>query len=76
MIQLVPGQVTMIHRASSLFAAADLIFLPLVIWGARTHRPKLHRFAALAMFACLLNAGALAFIPQRAIGALVFGLFH
>ena len=76
MIQLVPGHVTLIHRLSSLFAAADLILLPIVIWAARTGRPRLHRGAALGLFACLLNAGALAFIPQRAVGALILGLFH
>ncbi len=76
MIQLMPGQVTLVHRLSSLFAAADLILLPMLIWAARTGRPRLHRGAALGLFACMLNAGALAFIPQRAVGALVLGLFH
>ena len=75
-VQLEPGHVTFIHMASSLFAAVDLILLPIVIWAARAGRPRLHRNAALGMFACLLNAGVLAFIPQRAIGALVIGLFH
>ncbi len=76
LIQLEPGHVTIVHRISSLFAAADLIFLPMVIYAARTGRRRLHRFAALAMFGCMLNAGALAFIPQRAVGSLVFGLFR
>ncbi len=76
LIQLQPGQVSFIHQASSVFSVINLILLPLVIIGARTGRPRLHRFAALGMFATLLNAGALAFIPFRAVGSLVFGLFH
>ena len=76
MIQLEPGHVTFVHMASSVFSAVNLILLPLVIWGARTGRRRLHRIAALGMFASLLNAGALAFIPFRGVGALVFGLFH
>ena len=76
MVQLEPGHVTFIHMASSVFAVIDLILLPIVIWAGRTGRRRLHRNAALGMVACLLNAGALAFIPQRAIGALVLGLFH
>ncbi len=75
-IQLEPGHVTLIHRLSSGFAAADLILLPIVIYAGRTGRRRLHKFAALGMFACLLNAGALAFFPQRAVGALIFGLLH
>jgi uncharacterized membrane protein len=75
-VQLVPGHVTLIHRISSLFAVADLILLPIVIWSARTGRRRLHRSAVLWSFANVLNAGLLAFIPQRAIGALIIGLFH
>ena len=52
------------------------MLLPLVVWGARTGRPRLHRFAAMGMFASMLNAGALAYIPFRAIGLLVFGALH
>lgn len=76
MVQLDPGHVTLIHMASSAFAVADLILLPIVIYAGRTGRRRLHRAAALGMLACLLNAGALAFIPQRAVGALILGLFH
>ena len=76
LIQLAPGRPTMIHMASSVFSAINLILLPLVIFGARTGRRRLHKAAALGMFACLLNAGALAFIPFRAIGLLVFGALH
>ena len=76
MVQLEPGHVTVIHLASSGFAVADLILLPIVIYAGRSGRRRLHRNAALGMVACLLNAGALAFIPQRAIGALILGLFH
>ncbi len=75
-VQLEPGHVTFIHMASSAFAVADLILLPVVIYAGLAGRRRLHRYAALGMFACLLNAGALAFIPQRAVGALVVGLFH
>ena len=76
LIQLEPGHVTFVHMASSGFSVINLILLPLVIWGARTGRRRLHKIAALGMFACLLNAGALAFIPFRGVGSLVFGLFH
>ena len=76
LIQLKPGQVTLIHMASGVFSLINLVLLPLAIWGARTGRRRLHRIAAFGMFACLLNAGALAFIPFRAIGLLVFGALH
>ena len=76
MVQLQPGHLTFIHMASSVFAVADLVLLPIVIVAGRTGRRRLHRNAALGMVACLLNAGALAFIPQRAIGALILALFH
>ncbi len=67
---------TFVHLASSLFSIADLILLPIVIFAARTRRRRLHRNAALGLYACVLNAGALAFIPQRALGALLLGLLH
>jgi uncharacterized membrane protein len=76
LVQLEPGHVTLIHWISSGFSAADLILLPLVIYAARTGRRRLHRNAAMAMVLVMLNAGVLAYIPQRAIGSLVFGLFH
>ena len=76
LIQLQPGRPTIIHLASSVFAAINLILLPLVIWGARTGRPRLHRIAAMGMFATMLNAGLMAFVPFRAIGLLVFGALH
>ncbi len=76
LIQLEPGHVTVIHMASSVFAVINLILLPLVIWGARTGHPRVHRIAAMGMFASMLNAGLMAFIPFRAIGLLVFGLAH
>ena len=76
LIQLQPGHVTFIHLASSVFSVTNLVCLPLVIWGARTGLRRLHRVTALVMFASLLNAGALAFVPFRAIGLLVFGALH
>ena len=76
LIQLQPGHVSFIHQASSVFSVINLVLLPLVIIGARTGCRRLHRVAALGMFATLLNAGALAFIPFRTVGSLVFGLFH
>jgi uncharacterized membrane protein len=76
MIQLEPGHITIPHMASSVFAVANLMLLPVVIWSARTGRRRTHRIAVLWMFGLMLNAGAMAFIPQRAIGSLVFGLFH
>ena len=75
-VQLEPGHVTFIHMASSVFAVVDLILLPVVIYAGRTGRRRLHRYAALGMFACLLNAGLLTFFPQRAVGALILGLMH
>ncbi len=76
LIQLKPGPPTIIHIASSAFSAINLILLPLVIWGAHTGRRRLHRIAALGMFASLLNAGLMTFVPFRAIGLLVFGGLH
>jgi uncharacterized membrane protein len=76
MVQLEPGHVTGIHLASSVFAVVDLVLLPVVIWSARTGRRRLHKGAVLGMIAGMLNAGLLTFIPFRAIGLLVFGLFH
>jgi uncharacterized membrane protein len=75
-IQLQPGHVTLIHRISSGFAIANLVLVPLAIWGARTGRLRLHKIAVLIMFANMLSSGAMAFIPFRAVGALVFGLLH
>jgi uncharacterized membrane protein len=76
MIRLQPGRPSVIHIASSVFAVINLVLLPLVIWGARTGRRRLHRIAALCMFASMLNAGLMAFVPFRTVGLLVFGLFH
>ena len=76
LISLEPGRVTVIHMASSVFAVINLVCIPLVIWGARTGRRGLHRVAALVMFASMLNAGLMTFIPFRAIGLLVFGTLH
>jgi uncharacterized membrane protein len=76
LIQLEPGHVTVIHIASSVTAVINLILLPLVVWGARTGRRRVHRIAAMTMFAFMLNAGLMAFVPFRAIGLLVFGAFH
>lgn len=76
MIQLQPGHVSVIHIASSVFSVINLILLPLVIWGAWTGRRRLHRIAAMGMFASMLNAGLMAYVPFRAIGLLVFGVMH
>ncbi len=76
LVRLQPGPMSIIHMASSVFSVINLVLLPLVVWGARTGRPRLHRFAAMGMFASMLNAGALAYIPFRAIGLLVFGALH
>jgi uncharacterized membrane protein len=76
LIQLEPGHVTVIHRISSGFALANLLLTPLVIWSARTGRRRLHQGLTLGLFANMLFSGLMAFIPFRAIGLLVFGLFH
>jgi len=73
LIQLQPGHVSVIHVASGVFAVINLVLLPLAVWGARTGRRRLHKLAVLGMFASMLNAGLMAFIPFRAIGLLVFG---
>ena len=76
LIQLEPGHVTIIHMASSAFAVADLLLLPLIVWSARTGRRRLHKGAVLALFAGMLSAGLQAFIPWRTGGLLIAGLFH
>jgi len=76
MIQLEPGHLTIIHIASSVFSVINLVLLPLVIWGAHSGRRRLHRIAALGMFASMLNAGLMAYVPFRAVGLLVFGALH
>jgi uncharacterized membrane protein len=75
MIQLEPGHVTLVHRISSGFAVANLLLTPAAIWSARTGRRRLHRGLALGFFGNMLFSGLMAFIPFRAIGLLVFGLF-
>jgi uncharacterized membrane protein len=76
MIQLEPGHVTLVHRISSGFAVANLVLTPGIIWSARTGRGKLHRGLTLGLFGNMLFSGLMAFIPFRAIGLLVFGMFH
>jgi uncharacterized membrane protein len=76
MIQLEPGHVTLVHRISSGFAVTNLLLAPAVIWSARTGRRRLHRGLTLGLFGNMLFSGLMAFIPFRAIGLLVFGLFH
>jgi uncharacterized membrane protein len=75
-VQLSPGHTTLIHQISSGFSVANLLLLPVIVWSARTHRRKLHRFSTLLAFWFMLQPGLLAYLPFRAIGALVFGLFH
>jgi uncharacterized membrane protein len=76
MIQLEPGHVTLPHRISSGFAVANLLLTPVVIWSARTGRRRLHRGLTLGLFGNMLFSGLMAFIPFRAIGLLVFGMFQ
>jgi uncharacterized membrane protein len=76
MIQLEPGHVTLVHRISSGFAIANLLLTPVVIWSARTQRRRLHRGLTLGIFGNMLFSGLMAFIPFRAIGLLVFGMFN
>lgn len=75
-IRLQPGPMTIIHIASSVFSVINLVCIPLVIWGARTGRRRLHEVVTLAMFANLIFSALLTFIPFRAIGLLVFGALH
>jgi uncharacterized membrane protein len=71
-VQLDPkGGVTFIHRVSSYFSIATLVLLPIVIHAGRTGRRKAHRNALLGVFALLLLAGGMSFIPGRAVGDLV-----
>jgi uncharacterized membrane protein len=76
MIQLEPGHVTLVHRISSGFAVANLVLTPVIIWSARTGRRRLHRGLTLGLFGNMLFSGLMAFIPFRAIGLLMFGMFH
>jgi uncharacterized membrane protein len=76
MIQLEPGHVTLPHKISSGFAVANLLLTPAVIWSARTGRRRFHRGLTVGLFGNMLFSGLMAFIPFRAIGLLVFGLFH
>lgn len=69
-VQLEPGGVTVIHRISSLFSVATLALLPIVIHAGRTGQRRTHRNAILAIYALLFTAGALAFLPHRAMGSL------
>lgn len=73
-VHLEPGGVTPIHRISSLFSVATLALLPIVIHAGRTGQRRSHRNAILAIYALLITAGALTFLPQRAIGSLFVAL--
>lgn len=74
MVQLDPGGgVTLIHWASSGFSIATLALLPVAIWAGRSGRRMLHRNTVLALFFLMLLAGALTFIPHRALGLLMSG---
>lgn len=69
-VHLEPGQVTPIHRISSLFSVATLALLPIVIHADRTGQKRTHRNAIVAIYLLLITAGALTFFPHRAIGSL------
>jgi uncharacterized membrane protein len=75
-VQLEPGHVTVAHMISSGFAIGNLLLVPLIVWAAATHRPRLHRNAVLTAVWFTIQGGALTYIPFRAVGALVFGFFH
>lgn len=69
-VRLDPGEVTPIHRISSLFSVATLALLPVVIQAGQTGQRRTHRNAILAIYALLITAGGLTFLPHRAIGGL------
>lgn len=73
-VHLEPGQVTPIHRISSLFSVATLALLPVVIHAGRMGQKRTHRNAVVAIYLLLITAGALTFLPHRAIGSLFVAL--
>jgi len=59
-----------------LFAIATVIFVPWIIYAARTRRRKTHRNLVLAIAFIQTLAGALTFIPERhSVGDLFWPLF-
>ena len=68
-----PGGLSPIH----LFSVLTLIMAPNLVWQARRHNVARHRRAVLGlMLGALAIAGLFTFLPGRALGQLVFGLFR
>lgn len=75
-VRLQPGPPTLVHLISSGTAIGNLLLLPVIVWSARTGRRRTHRAAVLVAFWFTIQAGLLTYLPFRALGALVLGLFH
>ncbi len=68
-----PGGFSPIH----VFSVATLVSVPLIIFFARTGRvPQHQRSVLILMIGGLVIAGLFTFIPGRALGTLVYRLFH
>jgi uncharacterized membrane protein len=68
-----PGGLSPVH----LFSVMTLVIAPLIVFTARTGRIERHRRAALGlMLGGLTIAGLFTFVPSRALGGLMFQLFH
>lgn len=68
-----PGRLSPIH----LFSVLTLVMAPNLVWQARRHNVAKHRRAVLGlMLGALAIAGLFTFLPGRALGQLVFGLFR
>ncbi len=67
-----PGGLSPIH----LFSLLTLVLAPVIVWQARRGNIAKHRRAALGlMLGGLAVAGLFTFLPGRALGQLVLGLF-
>lgn len=70
--EISPGHLSLIH----VFSVVTLVAVPVLIWNARTHHVARHRRTVLGLvIGGLVVAGLLTFVPGRALGALVSGLF-
>ncbi len=68
-----PGGVDPIH----IFSVITLISVPMIIYFGRTGRVAQHQRTVLSlMVGALVIAGLFTFLPGRALGQLVFKLFH
>jgi uncharacterized membrane protein len=70
---IIPGGLSPIH----LFSVLTLVLAPIIVWRARRGAVEQHRRAVLGlMLGGLAIAGLFTFLPGRALGQLVFGIFR